>query len=212
MGSPNNVDMVMGYAKVPFRAISAEEWCNILATALGRVRPCLKYVSRFKTIIQLLNSHDDELMLGRAQFVTKNDAVPNFDGTNLGARTRFIALQVLDDVKNLGRREIPAAETSHELKRSILLMTDTGRLAILHLSFFRREHRCLVCGSSLVARIEVDGPEMRDFIECESISPYNLLDHLYLLLYRDIDAAEKRLDSKRAARDMLQQICGRIAI
>jgi hypothetical protein len=221
MGSPSNVDMIMGYAKVPVRAISTAEWCNILETALGRIRPCLKYISRFKTVGQLLNSRDEELLLGRARFITKDDAMPNLDGTDLTPKTRFIALQVLDSVKNLGRVKTAATETAHEIKHSILLMTDTGRLVILHLSFFRREYKCLVCSSSLVANsmaaghksvLEVDGPEIRGYIDHESISTYNLLDHLYLLLYRDIDAAEKRLNSKRAARDMLKQMCDRIAV
>jgi hypothetical protein len=218
MGSPNNIDLVLGHAKVPADAISTAEWCSILETALGRIRPCLKYISRFKTIWQLLNSHDEELMLGRARFITKDDAMPNLDGTNLTPKTRFIALQVLDSVYNSSRAG--RAVATSEIKHDILLMTDTGRLAVLHLSYFRRENKCLVCNSSLIANradehksvIEVDGPEMQVFIDRNSISPYNLLDHLYLLLYRDIDAAETRLNSKRQARDMLQAICSRIAI
>lgn len=211
MGSPNNVDLIIGVTKISSKEISVAEWCEILEHALFRIKPCLKYVSGFKTLAQLLNS---ELMTGYGHFVTPDEVMPSLEGTNFNQKTRFVAIDIWEPAKNA------RANASHELNRSFLLLTDTGHLAILKLSYFKQTKHYTVCAASLIANSSVDGlkcvlsvdcQEIRNLIVSKSISPFSVLDRLYLLFYNSVADGERRLDSKRQARDMLKQMCDRVA-
>jgi len=213
MGSPSNVDVVTGSAEVKYEKISTEDWCEIVEIALRRIRPCLKYVAGFKTLDQMLNGHEDELLLGRARFIAPDNAMPDLKETGLNQRTRFVALQVLKP------REDTSAKTDHEISHNILLLTENGYFAFLKLSFFKHTDIYRVCGSSLVATSSAEGfksvlgaesHEIRSGIESEAICPYGVLDTLYLLFYNTVADKEKRLASMRGARDWLQQVCYRI--
>lgn len=175
--------------------------------------PRLKYVSGFKPLSQLLNSNDNELLLGNARFIADNNAMPNLEGTDLTEKTRLVALQVLKHAKDVG----------HEINRNILLLTDNGHFVILGINFFRRqgEGTCIICGSSLVTTslsagykevLRADTPEIRNLIANKSISPYGVLNQLYLLFSNTIIDREKHLASLREACDMLQQWLKRIGI
>ena len=211
MGSPNNIDVVIGNAKIRIGKISTAEWCSIIEAALRKIGPCLKYASGFKTLAKLLN----DKLLTHGRFVTPTNAMPKFEGTGLNQKTRFVALDMWKSAKNAN------AESSHEIKQNILLLTDAGHFAILKISCFRQTDYFTVCASSLIATsstagyksvLEADCQEMRDCIDSKFISPYNVLDRLYLLFYNSVADGEKYLNSKREARDMLKQMCDRIAI
>ena len=208
MGSPSNADFVTGDARIRLKEISTKDWCEIIQTALIRIKPLLKYVSGFKPIDELLNG---ELLTGYGKFVTADDVMPSFKGTGLDQKTRFTALQRLGTVTKFG----------HEVNWNVLLLTDDGNFVILGLSFFVRDHQNIVCGSSLTTNstakghksvLDVDTPEIRDRIDNGAISPYGVLDHLYLLFHRTVDKQEERLGPTRQMRDMLQAMCGKVSL
>ena len=211
MGSPSNADVVTGDAKVPAKEISTAEWCAIIDHAFFRIKPCLKYVAGFKTLGELLN---DKLFDWHGKFRTTDEDMPIFAGTNLNKKTRFVALQEWDLQKD-------TAKSGHEINWGVLLLTDEGLLVILHLSFFKQPDCNVVCGSSLIANssagghksvLGTDTPEIRDLITKGLVSPYNLLDRLYLLFYHTVSEREGRLAAMRAARDLLEGMRDRIAL
>lgn len=214
MGSPKNisrVEVVKGNVKISSKEISTAEWCSIIGTALFRIKPCLKYVAGFTTLKELLNS---QFLTGYGKFVTPDNAMPNFEGTNLDQKTRFVALQKWEHSTDA------ATKPKHEINWRVLLLIDTGNFAILELSFFRGEDPYVVCSSILVADsiegehrrvLDAENPVIRDLIGKQSISPWNLLDKLYLLFYHTVSDREQRLDSMRKASDMLKQMCDKIS-
>ncbi|OGZ84714.1 MAG: hypothetical protein A2599_03670 [Candidatus Staskawiczbacteria bacterium RIFOXYD1_FULL_39_28] len=211
MGLPNNINVVTGDAKIAIKEISIAEWCGIIKATLLRIKPCLKYVSGFQTLSKLLNSAP---MTGYGRFATPPKAMPKLEGTDKNQKTRFVAV----DTWKLEKINV---EPSHEIKQGFLLLTDDGNFAILTLSCFRQEDHYAVCASSLIANssigglkcvMDVNAHEIRTRIEDGSISPYNLLDRLYLLFHGTVADREQRMESLRKACDWLQGICGRIAI
>ncbi len=212
MGSPNNADVVTGAARIRHKEISTPEWCSIIGTALSRIRPCLKYVAGFETLAKLMNGKP---IASHGRFVTPTNAMPSLAGTGLNQKTRFVVVDIWDSAKGAN------AKQTHEINQSILLLTDFGNFAILSLSCFRQKDHYAICASSLIATSSKNGQrcalseetqEIRDLIDSKSISPYSMLDRLYLLFYSNVADGEKRLDSKRQARDMLKQMCDRISL
>lgn len=200
MGSPSNIDVITGTAKIPCGEISAKEWCDILYAALRKIQPCLKYVAGFKTLGQLLNG---ELLSGYGPFTTPTSAMPELKAP-VSQKTRFVALNMSNSV-----------QTGHEINREVLLLSDTGYFAILKLCCFKQTSRYVVCAASFASEpakyYELENSAIHAGIKNKSISPYNVLDRLYLLFYGTIDDREKHLASMRQARDWLKQTCERIS-
>lgn len=207
MGSPISAfGVVAGYARVPFDALSAEEWCTAIDRVISRVRPYLKDVSGFKTLAELLSG---ELVKGCQKFRTEASVVPSFEKTGLDAKTRFVVLH--------GRRE----ESGYQISWSVLLLTDAGYFVILDLACFKHADCYAVCKASLTAIDSISGRaggldttslEIRSLIEKKQVRPYGLLDTLYLLLEHTATELEERLRMIRGACDHTRGVRDRICM
>lgn len=196
--------------KIPAKEISSQDWCRILGHALSRIKPRLKYVAGFKTLKRLLNGPESELRFCNTKFATADQAMPDLTGTGLNERTRFAFLQ------KMKCPEDSSPQKCYE-KCVFLLLTDAGQFAILMLAYYKKGQHNVVFKSfltsdGLMESSRLEESVIRGHINNGSISPYGVLDTLYLLFYHTIADQEKRTNSMRVERDMLKEMLDRITI
>lgn len=215
MGSPiNRVEFVIGTAKIPAKDISTDDWCKILGSALRWIEPYLKYLAGFKTLPQLLNSRrrDNGLpfLAPNGRLITSPEAMPNLNDTYLKQKTRFVILQASSETKS-------HTNDSHETRRRLMLLTYDGKFVVLDISLLKHNGDAIVCGSSflpnsLTGYVGLPQSAVRDCIVSRHISPFGVLDAMYILFHHTIVDREKRLGQMKQGRDRLKEICDRLAI